>query len=70
MESDEELLRRLRGGDEQAFASLVTSYSGSMLRLARAFVPNTAVAEEVVQETWLAALRGLASFQGRSTLKT
>ena len=70
MESDEELLRRLRGGDEQAFASLVTSYSGSMLRLARAFVPNTAVAEEVVQETWLAALRGLAGFQGRSTLKT
>ena len=70
MESDEDLLRRLRGGDEQAFASLVTSYSGSMLRLARAFVPNTAVAEEVVQETWLAALRGLAGFQGRSTLKT
>jgi RNA polymerase sigma-70 factor, ECF subfamily len=70
MESDEELLRRLRGGDEQAFASLVTSYSGSMLRLARGFVPSSAVAEEVVQETWLAALRGLAGFQGRSTLKT
>jgi RNA polymerase sigma-70 factor, ECF subfamily len=70
LESDEELLRRLRGGDERAFASLVTAYNGSMLRLARAFVPSRAVAEEVVQETWLAALRGLAGFEGRSTLRT
>jgi RNA polymerase sigma-70 factor, ECF subfamily len=70
MESDEDLLRRLRGGDEQAFTSLVTSYNGSMLRLARAFVPSSAVAEEVVQETWLAMLRGLAGFEGRSTLRT
>ena len=70
MESDGELLRRLRAGDEGAFVILVERHNGAMLRLALSFVPSRAVAEEVVQDTWLAALRGLASFEGRSSLKT
>ncbi len=70
MESDEELLRRLRAGDERAFVTLVERYNGSMLRLALSFVPSRAVAEEVVQDTWLAVLRGLAAFEGRSSLRT
>jgi RNA polymerase sigma-70 factor, ECF subfamily len=70
MESDGELLRRLRAGDEGAFVSLVERHNGAMLRLALSFVPSRAVAEEVVQDTWLAALRGLGAFQGRSSLKT
>ena len=70
MEPDAELLRRLRAGDEQAFVALVERYNGSMLRLAASFVPSRAVAEEVVQDTWLAVLRGLAAFQGRSSLRT
>ena len=70
MEPDAELLRRLRAGDEQAFVALVESYNGSMLRLAASFVPSRAVAEEVVQDTWLAVLRGLPAFQGRSSLRT
>jgi RNA polymerase sigma-70 factor (ECF subfamily) len=70
MESDVELLRRLRAGDEQAFVALVERYNGSMLRLALSFVPSRAVAEEVVQDTWLAVLRGLAAFEGRSSLRT
>jgi RNA polymerase sigma-70 factor, ECF subfamily len=70
MESDEGLLRRLRAGDEGAFVTLVERHNGAMLRLALSFVPSRAVAEEVVQDTWLASLRGLASFEGRSSLKT
>jgi RNA polymerase sigma-70 factor, ECF subfamily len=70
MESDEELLRRLRAGDERAFVTLVERYNGSMLRLALSFVPSRAVAEEVVQDTWVAVLRGLAGFEGRSSLRT
>jgi RNA polymerase sigma-70 factor, ECF subfamily len=70
MEPDEELLRRLRAGDERAFVMLVERHNGAMLRLALSFVPSRAVAEEVVQDTWLAALRGLAAFEGRSSLKT
>jgi RNA polymerase sigma-70 factor (ECF subfamily) len=70
MESDVELLRRLRAGDERAFVTLVERYNGAMLRLAASFVPSRAVAEEVVQETWLAMLRGLAAFEGRSSLRT
>lgn len=70
MEPDAELLRRLRTGDERAFVALVERYNGSMLRLALLFVPSRAVAEEVVQDTWLAVLRGLAAFEGRSSLRT
>ena len=68
--SDELLLRALRSGDEQAFGTLVDLYYGSMLRIALSFVRSQAVAEEVVQDTWLAMLRGLGAFQGRSSLKT
>jgi len=68
--SDAELLGRLRSGDERAFVSLVERYHDSMLRVATSFVPSRAVAEEVVQDTWLAALRGLSGFEGRSSLRT
>jgi RNA polymerase sigma-70 factor, ECF subfamily len=70
MESDADLIRRLRVGDEQAFVALVERYNGSMLRIASSFVPSRAVAEEVVQDTWLAVLRGIAGFEGRSSLRT
>jgi len=70
MEADGELLVRLRSGDERAFVSLVQRYQEQMLRLATSFVPNQAVAEEVVQDTWLALLRGLDGFEERSSLKT
>ena len=69
-EDDRRLLARLRAGDQDAFMDLVTRYSASMLRLARLYVPSRAVAEEVVQETWLGVLRGLVRFEGRSSLKT
>jgi RNA polymerase sigma-70 factor, ECF subfamily len=70
MDSDEELVLRLRSGDERAFIGLVERYQEPMLRLAASFVPSRAIAEEVVQDTWLALLRGLAGFQGRSSLKS
>jgi RNA polymerase sigma-70 factor, ECF subfamily len=70
MDADALLLGRLRDGDEQAFTELVGRYHSSMLRLAMSFVSSQAVAEEVVQDTWLALLRGLDAFEGRSSLKT
>jgi RNA polymerase sigma-70 factor (ECF subfamily) len=70
MESDADLLLRLRSGDEQAFVTLVGRYHEPMLRLAVSFVPSRAVAEEVVQDTWLAVVRGLGGFEGRSSLRT
>jgi RNA polymerase sigma-70 factor (ECF subfamily) len=68
--TDVELLDRLRDGDETAFVELVTVYQPRMLRLARNFVPSQAVAEEVVQDTWLAVVRGIERFEGRSSLAT
>ncbi len=67
---DGPLLERLRRGDEHAFTTLVDRYATSMLRVALLYVPSRAVAEEVVQETWLGVLRGLPAFEQRSTLRT
>ena len=50
--------------------SLVEMLQPAMLRVARMYVSSAAVAEEVVQETWLGVLKGLDSFQGRSSLRT
>jgi RNA polymerase sigma-70 factor (ECF subfamily) len=63
------LLIAIRGGDEAAFTELVGRYHGTLRRFARIFGVSDAVAEEIVQETWLTALQGLDSFEGRSTLK-
>ena len=64
------LLGRLRMGDEAAFTRLLDLHSPSMIRLAIVYVTNRAIAEEVVQDTWLGVLRGLDRFEGRSSLKT
>ncbi|HLF68660.1 MAG TPA: sigma-70 family RNA polymerase sigma factor [Gaiellaceae bacterium] len=68
--NDAAVVAALRRGDENAFTALVTAYSGALLRLAQDFVRTRAVAEEVVQETWLAVLTGIDRFEGRSSLKT
>ncbi|MGW9074261.1 RNA polymerase sigma factor [Streptomyces yangpuensis] len=67
---DEVLVQRLRAGDEETFALVLDSWSGSMLRLAMSFVSTKASAEEAVQDTWLAVIRGIDGFEGRASLKT
>jgi RNA polymerase sigma-70 factor, ECF subfamily len=70
VDDDVGLVERLRAGDEEAFAQLVRRYQPALLRLAEATVGSHAVAEEVCQETWLAVVRGVERFEGRSSLKT
>jgi RNA polymerase sigma-70 factor (ECF subfamily) len=70
METDAEQLSRLRSGDEEAFVMLVARYHQPLLRLARSIVSSEAVAEEVVQDTWLGVVRGIDRFEGRSSFKT
>ena len=52
------LIAALCDGDEAAFAQLVDQHAPSMLRVARGYVPSREIAEEVVQETWIALLKG------------
>jgi RNA polymerase sigma-70 factor, ECF subfamily len=60
----------LRDGDESVFAQLVDKHTPSMLRVARGYVPSREIAEEVVQETWIALVKGIGNFEGRSSLRT
>jgi RNA polymerase sigma-70 factor, ECF subfamily len=64
------LIAALRAGDRNAFAALVDEHTPAMLRVAGGYVPSHAIAEEVVQETWIALVRGIDRFEGRSSLKT
>jgi RNA polymerase sigma-70 factor, ECF subfamily len=49
---------------------VVQRYHGALIRLAMGYVKDQALAEDVVQETWLTCIRSLDRFEGRSTLKT
>ncbi len=69
-QQDLALVAALRSGDETAFMTLVERYQPAMLRIARMYVSTRAVAEEVVQETWVGVLKGLDAFEGRSSLRT
>ncbi len=64
------LIERLRAGDRAAFADVIDRHGGALLRFARTFLKNEALAEEVVQDTWLASLDGLDGFEARSSLRT
>ena len=66
---DTDLLKRLLAGEQQAFRKLVSTYQGAMQAAAYAIVGNRH-ADEVVQDAWLLVVRNLASFEGRSSLKT
>ncbi len=67
---DAELVRRAQARDRGAFAALVRRHGGALLRFARLFVHDPPVAEEVVQETWVAVLEGLGAFEGRAAFRT
>ncbi len=69
--ADQRLLEGLRARSEEAFVELIERYQASMTRVARRLVNgDTGIAEEVTQEAWLAVLRGIDRFEGRSSLRT
>ena len=63
------LVERLRVGDEVAFIRLLEQHGGTLRRIARLYATD-AVADEIVQETWIAVLRGIDGFEGRASLRT
>jgi RNA polymerase sigma-70 factor (ECF subfamily) len=67
---DLNVVEALRRGDEDAFVRLVDQYHASLRRVARVYISNRAVADEVVQDAWLGVIQGIWAFEGRSSLKT
>lgn len=68
--ADEGALAALRAGDEGTFRELFARNHPMMKRVARSYVDSDAVAEEIVQETWMAIIIGIRRFEGRSSLST
>ena len=68
--SEDTLIARLRRGDEGAFDELVNQHHGTLIRMAMGYVADREVAEEVVQDTWMAVIESLNRFEGRSSLRT
>ena len=68
--SDEQTVAALRAGDERTFRELFSRSYPMMKRVARAYAVSDAVAEEIVQETWVAVVTGIDRFEGRSALTT
>jgi RNA polymerase sigma-70 factor (ECF subfamily) len=67
---DVELLGRLLGGDESAFTELVRRYHPTLVKVARYYVASVTSAEDVAQDTWIAVIKGVEKFEGRSSFKT
>jgi RNA polymerase sigma-70 factor (ECF subfamily) len=66
--NDAEILRGLTVGDRGAFERIYRQHNDAMVRVASSILNNHASAEEVAHETWIAVLRNIRSFEGRSSL--
>ena len=67
--NDDSLVAALRQGDERAFEWLLGTYDSTLRRVARNYVPTDALADDVVQDTWMGLIRGIDDFEQRSSLK-
>jgi RNA polymerase sigma-70 factor, ECF subfamily len=67
---DAAVIEALRTGDEDAFTRLVQQHQRALQRIARLYVSSPAIADDVVQDTWLAVIQGIWAFEGRSSLRT
>src|SRR5581483_7928815 len=67
---DAALVQRFHAGDETAFVEIVTRYRAKMFSVAFSRLRNRADAEEIAQDTFIRAHRGLANFRGDSALAT
>ena len=67
---EEAILKAIRNGDSAAFDVLIGMYSAKLYKVAYALLGSRQDAEEVVQDTFLRAYRGLHAFRGESSLET
>lgn len=67
---DRELVRRFNAGDESAFLEIMTHYREKLFPIVLSLLRNRSDAEEIVQDTFIRAHRGLAKFRGDSSLAT
>jgi len=68
--ADADLIRRLKAGDEDAYASIVRTLGGRMLSVARRFLHDEDLARDAVQDAFLSAFRAIHTFDGDAQIST
>lgn len=68
--TEEDMIERLRAGDAACFARVVADLTGMLRRVARGYLKEEALVEEVVQDTWESVVRAIDRFEGRSSFRT
>lgn len=68
MADETALVAQLATGDQAAFDCVYRKHNASMLRMCEGMIRNRATSEEIVQDTWIAVLKGIGGFEGRSSL--
>jgi RNA polymerase sigma-70 factor, ECF subfamily len=68
--ADADLVRRLKAGDEDAYATIVRTLGGRMLAVARRFLQDEDLARDAVQDAFLSAFRSIQAFDGDAQLAT
>jgi RNA polymerase sigma-70 factor, ECF subfamily len=69
-EVDLVLVKRVQAGDKTAFDLLVKKYQSKIAKLIARFIHDSAEVEDVTQEAFIKAYRGLANFRGESAFYT
>lgn len=69
VESDSDLLARAASGDEQGLRTLYERHAAAVLRLLRRLTPDPGVAEEILQETWIAVWTSAPRFRGDASVR-
>jgi RNA polymerase sigma-70 factor (ECF subfamily) len=68
--SDAELARRVAGGENAAFETLMRRHNRTLFRTARAILRDDAEAEDTLQEAYMQAYQAMGSFRGEAKLST
>ena len=66
--SDRKMAARLRSGDEKQIRAVIDRYDGVLRRIARRHVAPQHI-DDVTQEAWIAALRGVHRYEGRGSFE-
>lgn len=69
-ERDQDLVERIRSGDDEAWGELISAYEGRLVAFVESRLSNRSASEDIVQETFVGFLNSLPNFDGQRALES